>query len=208
MSLVEVLVSLVLLAIATLGLTQGMVVAYNSSGRASRRTQMVEFAQSRLERLMAASRKNICTSTQSAGQISCSAMGNGVFDPTAGPNQGGWMLDVLDQASSLVGSGGVDHMAGPVVVLNDSGSIDETATVTARNALLTAWGAGAAGAGNGCGSNLVVAGMLCREIHIETQDAKVTGTTAVPVFHVWVRVLRGGSAWQDGIVQLEGVIAQ
>lgn len=213
MTLIEVLVSLVLLAIATLGLTQGMVVAYTSGGRSSRRTQMVEFAQSSLERLMAASRKNLCTGSINFGAVNCSAMGSGVFDPTAGPNQGGWMLDVLDQASSLVGSGapavpGVDLMAGPVVVVGDLGAIDETATVTARNALITQWGSGTAGAGNGCGSTLVTTGMLCREIHIEQQDAKVTGTVAVPVFHVWVRVLRGGAGWRDGIVQVEGVIAQ
>ena len=208
MTLLEVLVSLVLLAVATLGLTQGMVVAYTSGGRASRRTQMLEFAQSSLERLIAASRKNLCTGSVNFGVVDCAPMGNGVFDPTAGPNQGGWMLDVLDQANSLVGSGGVDLMAGPVVVIGDAGAIDETTTLTTRSALLTQWGTGTAGSGNGCGSTLVTTGMLCREIHIEQQDAKVTGTTAVPVFHVWVRVLRGGAGWRDGIVQVEGVIAQ
>ncbi len=208
MTLIEVLVSLVLLAVATLGLTQGMVVAYTSGGRSSRRTQMVEFAQSSLERLMAASRKNLCTGSVNFGVVNCSAMGSGTFDPTAGPNQGGWMLDVLDQANTLVSTGGVDLMAGPVVVVGDLGAIDETGTVTARNALITQWGSGTAGVGNGCGSTLVTTGMLCREIHIEQQDAKVTGTVAVPVFHVWVRVIRGGAGWRDGIVQVEGVIAQ
>ena len=208
MTLIEVLVSLVLLAIATVGLTQGMVVAYTSGGRASRRTQMVEFAQSSIERLVAASRKNLCTGSVNFGVVNCSAMGAGVFDSTQGPNQGGWMLDVLDQANSLVLTGGVDLMAGPVVVLGDSGAIDEATTVSVRSALLTQWGAGTAGAGSGCGSTLVTTGMLCREIHIEQQDAKVTGTAAVPVFHVWVRVIRGGAGWADGIVQLEGVIAQ
>jgi type II secretory pathway pseudopilin PulG len=208
MTLIEVLVSLVLLAVATLGLTQGMVVAYTAGGRSSRRTQMLEFAQSSLERLMAASRKNLCTGSVNFGVVNCSPMGTGTFDPTAGPNQGGWMLDVLDQANSLVSTGGVDLMAGPVVVVGDVGSIDEAATVSVRSALLTQWGAGTAGSGNGCGSSLVTTGMLCREIHIEQQDAKVTGTVAVPVFHVWVRVIRGGAGWRDGIVQVEGVIAQ
>jgi type II secretory pathway pseudopilin PulG len=208
MTLLEVLISLLLLATATVGLTQGMVVAYAAGGRASRRTQMAEFAQSSLERLMAASRKNLCTGSVNFGKVNCSPMGNGVFDPTQGPNQGGWMLDVMDQANSLVGSGGVDLMAGPVVVFGDAGAVDETTSVSVRSALLTQWGAGTAGAGNGCGSTLVTSSMLCREIHIEQQDAKVTGTTAVPVFHVWVRVIRGGAAWNDGVVQVEGVIAQ
>jgi hypothetical protein len=206
MTLIEVLVSLVLLAIALTGLTGGMVVAYNASGRASHRTQMLEFAQSRLERLVAASRKNLCTGSVSYGTVNCSHM-LGALDLVAAPNAGGWMLDVLDQANTLSASGGVDLMAGPVVALGDLGAVSETDTVTARNALMAEWGTGA-GSGNGCGSALVSPNMLCREIHIEQQDAKVSGTLAIPVFHVWVRVMRGGAAWRDGIVQLEGVIAQ
>ena len=214
--------AMALMAIALLGLTAGMVLAFSSNGRASRRTQAAEFAQSSLERLIAASRKNICTGLFSGGVVSCTSMGVGAFTPDSAANQGGWMLDVLDRANALVGSGGgatpgVDLMAGPVLVTGDSGAIDEAATQTARLALLTEWGAtGSTAATAGCGSALVKSNMLCREIHIELHDMQNLAGAAVslcPVgaycgYRVWVRVVRGGGLWNEGPVTLEGLVAQ
>jgi type II secretory pathway pseudopilin PulG len=213
MTVVEVMASLAILAIAILGLVGGMIVATTANGRASHRTQMAEFAQSRLERLVAASRKNVCYydpvagSVVSPGAVSCTAamVSSGTFDPTAAPNTGGWMLDVLDRSDALLASNGVDQMAGPVVVIGDEGAIDEAATLATRSALTADWNA----AGHGCASPIVNASraILCREVHIETQNAAVTGN-ALNVYHVWVRVVRGGGIWSDGYVVLEEVIAQ
>lgn len=209
MTLVEVSIAMAVMAIAVLGLTAGIILSFGANGRASRRTQAAEFAQSSLERLMAASRKNICTGSFNGGVVNCSPMGTGTFDPNAAPNQGGWMLDVLDRASAMGSSAGVDLMAGPVVVLGDSGAIDEAATTAARAALLTEWGSGDNAATSGCGSTKVTATMLCREIHIELQDVKkVSSDPALNAYHVWVRVVQGGGKWRDGPVVQEGVIAQ
>jgi hypothetical protein len=96
----------------------------------------------RIERLTAATKADICTSTS------------------------GWMLDVLDRAPYTDPSAnpGVDPMAGPVVVLgNVGGAIEEKATLAARASLVTDWNGG----GKGCASTLVARNMLCREVHIE-----------------------------------------
>ena len=205
MTLIEVLVALGILGVAILGLVGGLVVASRANGRASKRTQMAEFAQSRLERLTAASRRNICTSTVNSGLVDCSRMAvGGTFDPNAAPNTGGWMLDVLDRADAQLAPAGVDQMSGPVLALGDLGAVDEAATLTARAALASDW----AGAGAGCAATMVSANQLCREVHIESQSIPVPTLTPVNVYHVWVRVTRGGGAWQDGPVVLEGVISQ
>lgn len=203
LTLIEVLVSLAILGVSILGLVGGLVIASKANGRASHRTQMLEFAQARLERLMAASRKNICTTTFNSEKVDCSRMALvGTFDPTVAPNTGGWMLDILDRADLQLAQAGVDQMAGPVLVLGDLGAVDEAATLTARAALYTDW----AGGGLGCAAAIVGANQLCRELHIEAQS--VGPSSNLPVYHIWVRVSRGGGNWNDGPVVLEGVAAQ
>ena len=195
------MVALAILGISVLGLTTGLTVASASNGRASRRTQMAEFAQSRIERLTAATKADICTATFNGGVVDCSRMAGAPspFDPNAAPNAGGWMLDVLDRApySDPTGNPGIDPMAGPVVVLGDvGGAIDEKATVAARASLVTDWNGG----GKGCASPLVGKNMLCREVHIELDPTQA-------FYHIWVRVSRGQS-YQDGPVVMEGMVAK
>jgi prepilin-type N-terminal cleavage/methylation domain-containing protein len=197
MTLIEVMAALAILGVSLLGLTGGLVIAATANGRASRRTQMAEFAQSRIERLTAATRKDICTATFNLGAVDCSRMASGgTFDPTAAPNTGGWMLDVLDRASAAQPSVGVDQMAGPVVVLGDLGAIDEAATLTARSALAADW----AGGGSGCAAAMVTTNMLCRELHVEVDPTS-------SFYHIWVRVSRGGR-WTDGPITMEGMVAK
>jgi prepilin-type N-terminal cleavage/methylation domain-containing protein len=200
-TLVEMMAALAILGVSVLGLTAGLTVASAGNGRASRRTQMVEFAQSRIERLTAATKADICTATFKGGVVDCSRMGGAPspFDPNAAPNTSGWMLDVLDRApySDPGANPGVDPMAGPVVVLGDvGGAIDEKATLAARANLVTDWNGG----GKGCASTLVAKNMLCREVHIELDEAQA-------FFHIWVRVSRGQN-YQDGPVVLEGMVAK
>ncbi len=199
-TLIEMMAALAILGVSVLGLTAGLTVASAGNGRASRRTQMVEFAQSRIERLTAATRADICTATFNGGVVDCSRMaGADPFDPNAAPNTGGWMLDVLDRApyTDPGGNPGVDPMAGPVVALGDvGGAIDEKATLAARASLVADWNGG----GNGCASTLVAKNMLCREVHIELDPTQA-------FFHIWVRVSRGRS-YQDGPVVIEGMVAK
>jgi len=200
-TLIEVMAALGILGVSLLGLTAGVVVAFAGNGRASRRTQMAEFAQSRIERLIAATRSNICTATFQGGVVNCARMaGPSPFDPTAAPNTGGWMLDVLDGApyTDPTFNPGVDQMAGPVVVLGDvGGAIDEAATLTARSSLVSDW---AGGSGAGCASALIAKNMLCRELHIELDPTS-------SFYHIWVRVSRGQN-WADGPVTMEGMVAK
>ena len=197
MTLVEVMMALAILGVSLLALMAGLVVAFTANGRASRRTQMVEFAQSRIDRLTAATRKDICTAALSGTNVDCSRMAvTGTFDPTAAPNAGGWMLDVLDRASSFQASVGVDQMAGPVVVLGDLGTIDEGATLTARTNLATDW----AGGGAGCAATMVTENMLCRELHIEQ-----TIINGAPIYRVWVRVLQGGAPLLTALIMQEDI---
>ncbi|MBS2023364.1 MAG: prepilin-type N-terminal cleavage/methylation domain-containing protein [Deltaproteobacteria bacterium] len=211
LTLIEVLVAFGLLAIGLVGLTAGLVTASKSNGRAFHRTQMVEFAQSRIERLTAASRKNICTATSSSGPVSCSGMGNGTFSTTAAPNTNGWIADLLDRATvtdplALASSStyGVDVMAGPALVFgsttgSNNNAVDDAATISKRTAI--------AADANGCASSLVTADTLCREIHIEDQSTTV-GAQTLKSYHIWVRVIRGGGNYLDGMVVLEGSVAQ
>jgi prepilin-type N-terminal cleavage/methylation domain-containing protein len=199
-TLIEVMASLAILGVSLLGLMAGLNVASASNGRASRRTQMVEFAQSRIERLMAATKADICTATFQGGVVDCSRMAGAPspFNPNVAPNTGGWMLDVLDRAPyDPAGTTGVDPMAGPVVVLgNVGGSIDEPATLTARASLASDWSSG----GSGCASPLVTKNMLCRELHIELDSTST-------YYHIWVRVSRGQN-YGDGPVVMEGMVAK
>jgi type II secretory pathway pseudopilin PulG len=195
------MVALAILGVSVLGLTAGLTVASAGNGRASRRTQMVEFAQSRIERLTSATKADICTATFNGGVVECSRMAGAPspFDPNAAPNTGGWMLDVLDRApyTDPAGNPGVDPMAGPVVVLGDAGgAIDEKATLAARASLVTDWNGG----GKGCASTLVAKNMLCREVHIELDPTQT-------FFHIWVRVSRGQN-YRDGAVLMEGMVAK
>jgi prepilin-type N-terminal cleavage/methylation domain-containing protein len=204
-TLIEVLAAMAILTVSVLGLTAGVLVAFSGNGRSSRRTQMVEFAQSRLDRLTAATKVDICTGTFQGGVVSCTKMNVTPFDPNAAPGTGGWMLDVLDRpATTGTTAAGVDLMAGPVLVLGDvGGAIDENATLTARANLMTEWGTlSSGGAGLGCASALVAKNMLCRELHIEFDSV-----TSPTYYHVWVRVSRGQS-YTDGPVVLEGMIAK
>jgi len=183
--------SLAIMGVSLLGLAAGLVVAFTANGRSSRRTQMVEFAQSRFDRFNGATKKDICTVTST--NVDCSKMATGgTFDPTSAANTGGWMMDVLDRATSMTASAGVDVMAGPVVVLGDLGAVDEAATVTTRTAV--------ASDAAGCASTTLTTNMLCREIHIELDATNV-------FYHIWVRVVRGGKP-TDGPVYLEGMVAK
>jgi hypothetical protein len=191
-----------ILGVSLLGLTAAMIIAFGSNGRSSRRTQMVEFAQSRLDRLSAATKLNICVGaslvpgvpTTSPG-IDCSKMTvSGTFNPNGAPGTGGWVMDNLDRGSLVpAATGGIDQMAGPVLVLGDvGGAVDEAATVVARTNII--------GDPLGCASTAVAKNTLCRELHIEMDSTSV-------YYHVWVRVVRGQN-YQDGPVVLEGMIAR
>lgn len=195
----EVLAALAIMGVSLLGLTAGVIIAFGANGRSSRRSQMVEFAQSRLDRLAASTKFNICTGASPAlNGVDCSHMGDvaaGSFDPLAAPNTGGWVLDTLDRPTALTTTQGIDQMAGPVLVLGDvGGAVNEAATVTARTTIV--------GDSNGCASTAVTGAtnMLCRELHIEF-DATQT------YYHIWVRVIRGQN-YKDGPVVLEGMVAK
>jgi hypothetical protein len=194
---VEVLAALAIMGVSMLGLTAGVLIAFGANGRSSRRTQMLEFAQSRLDRLEASTKYNICTGASlPVNGIDCTKMGAvaaGSFDPTVAPNTGGWILDILDRPNALTSTQGIDQMAGPVLVMGDiGGAVNEAATVTARATIATDPA--------GCASTAVATNMLCRELHIEFDPTST-------YYHIWVRVSRGQN-YKDGPVVLEGMVAK
>jgi type II secretory pathway pseudopilin PulG len=208
MSILEVLVALVLLGTAALGLVAGMSLASQGNALARRRTEMLQFAQARLERLSTRTRTKVPTSTTTT-PVDCSKMATGgAFDPNAAPGTGGWMLDVLDGSPPAGGGAlGDDLMAGPLLVEGDRSGIDSAATVTKRATFASAWFDGSDGAG--CGSTVVTQNpaVLCREVHVEPLDVTVGGTKTF-LLRVWVRAVQGGGAWQSSYVLVREDIAQ
>ena len=86
-SLIEVFAALAVLGISMLGLTAGLIVAASSTSIAAQRTLMLQFAQSRLERLLAETRTKIPTKDDIVGGVSCCARMDpgGTFNPNAAP---------------------------------------------------------------------------------------------------------------------------
>lgn len=211
LTLIEIMASLSILGVAALGLVSSMVVAINGNALAARRTQMAQFAQARLERLITQTRIKIPTSTTTA-PVNYSAMAaSGTFDPTAAPNTGGWVLDVIDGAPPTAAGAGDDPMFGPV--LFDDSAADGTdnfvgLTKTLRSTLANDWLAAPASNGTlgGCGAAAVVAdaAVLCRELHVEPADS----IASTPMLRAWVRVVQGGGNWQRSYVLMQEDIAQ
>ena len=200
-SLIEVFAALTILAVASLGLLGGMVIAVNSNGVAAKRTLMVQFAQARIERLLAETRTKIPTAATTSPD--CSAMAVGTFVPSAAPGTGGWMLDVID--GDAPAAAGDDSMFGPVLIADANvNSKDDYIgqTVAKRAAVLAAWNGG--GLPGGCGdASLNVSGILCREIHIEPSNVG-----GIPMLRAWVRVVQGGGDWRTASVTMQEDIAQ
>jgi prepilin-type N-terminal cleavage/methylation domain-containing protein len=214
-TLIEVLAALAVLAVATLGLVGGIIIALQTNGIAAQRTLMVQFAQARLERLVAETRIKIPTALTTSPD--CSKMSvAGTFDPTAPPGTGGWMLDVIDGPAPA--GAGNDAMFGPVLIYDSATNASDnyiSSTISTRTTVYNNWvGAGLAA---GCGATGSIqaatptggapapgqAGILCRELHIEPQTLN-----GVPMLRAWVRVLQVGPDWRVNSVTLQEDIAQ
>ena len=130
MTLLEVMVALALLGVSALGLVGGMIVATNTNGISRRRTEMLQFAQARIEQLASRTRVNIPTAATTT-PVNCAAMNaGGAFNVNAAPGTGGWMLDVIDgNPPAGGGSLGDSLMAGPLLVEGDLSGIDSAATL-------------------------------------------------------------------------------
>jgi len=220
MSLIELLIAFAILAVAILGLTSGLVIASASNGLAATRTQMSEFATSRLERISGQSTGTLCsgdttpTDFQTVSSQNCSEMATAPspFNPDVPANTGGWMMDVIDWPAPSTGAGD-DVMFGPVVVMGDANSVDVAATLAARATAFANWSS-TGSAGTGCDSAQVQTSpaILCREIHVERANGAIgdggTGNVT-PMLSIWVRVLRGGTTdFRSGSVTLQTLKAQ
>jgi type II secretory pathway pseudopilin PulG len=208
MTILEVLIAMVLLSIGALGMVSGMLLASNGNAISRRRTEMLQFAQARLERLATRTRTNIPTSATTT-PIDCSAMNaGGTFDPNAAPGTGGWMLDVIDLNTDATGAVGDDLMVGPLLLEGQFSGVDSAATIATRTSFATSWFGGADT--KGCGSSVVTsnAAVLCREIHVEPADVTVSGTKMY-LLRAWVRVVQGGTTnWKTSYVTVQQDIAQ
>jgi hypothetical protein len=197
------------LAVVILGLIAGAEVASNGNAYSRRRSVMLEFAQSRIELLLAMTRNKVPTATTTY-PVSCSAMAvpSGTFDPTAPPGTGGWMLDVID-GSPPTGSTalGDDLMFGPLLIEGDRVAVDRNSTLSQRATFAANWLSGTDTAG--CGSSVVTSNpaALCREIHIEPYDTVQNGVTTY-MLRAWVRVVRGGPNWAGSQVTLTADLSQ
>lgn len=203
-TLVEVLAALAILGIAMLGLTAGLIVASSTTGISAQRTLMLEFAQTRVERLVAETRIKIPTATTTVAGVSCCAnmAVAGAFNPNAAPGTGGWQMDTIDGAAPGGGAGD-DLMYGPLLVYNPSSNAIDTfvaKTIAARSAAVSAGLDGGAGCGD---PSVRVTGTLCRELHIE--PATVGG---IPMLRAWIRVLNGSGSYLSNAVILQQDIAQ
>src|SRR4051812_41252222 len=115
MTLIEVMIALAILGVASVGLAGTLVVSQNSNSMASRRTVMSAFAQARIESLTSTTRSKIPTSNSSnCGTQDCALMKATTFDPMAAPGTGGWMMDAIDGNAPT--SGGDDLYWGPILV--------------------------------------------------------------------------------------------
>ncbi len=195
-SLIEVMVSLTLLGIASLGLVGGLIISSKTNALSGRRTYMKVLAQSRVERLLATRSDLIPTGTPgyptylAAMAPTGSDGGTTAFDPNAAIGTGGWVLDNLETQI------GTDAMAGPVL-------IDRTTMTSADNMMSRT--ADLNSRVTSCADALIVNDpfALCREIHVET--AQPQGATGPTVLHVWVRVVRGGVSPSLGLVLTQDI---
>src|SRR3954464_6291614 len=118
MTILEVLIAMVLLTIGAMGMMSGMLLASNGNAISRRRTEMLQFAQARVERLTTRTRTKVPTAATTT-PINCSSMSVASFNPDAAPGTGGWMLDVLDLKTDASGAVGDDLMVGPLLVEGD-----------------------------------------------------------------------------------------
>jgi prepilin-type N-terminal cleavage/methylation domain-containing protein len=190
MTLIEVMIGLAILGIASLGLAGTLVVSSNSNSLAARRTVMSSFAQARIESLTSMTRWKIPTSTYPC----CGAMAAVNFNPTSPPNTGGWMMDTID--GSAPAGNGDDLFWGPV--LADGASDNGKDNTVAKTKTLR-------GTVQSCVDPAVTsdAGVFCREVHIEPYTLN-----GAPMLRAYVRVIQGGGAWQRSYVLLQQDIAQ
>jgi hypothetical protein len=198
-----------ILAAVILGLIAGAEVASNGNAYSRRRSLMLQFAQSRLELIMAMTRSKVPTSTTTF-PVNCSAMAYSTwpFNPLSPPGTGGWMLDVIDGSPPAGGGSlGDDIMFGPLLIEGDRTAVNRTDTLNQRATLAANWFAGSAP--SGCGDPLVTNNpdVLCREVHIEPYDLTIN-STVTHMFAVYVRVVRGGGPWQNNYVIVQGDISQ
>jgi prepilin-type N-terminal cleavage/methylation domain-containing protein len=195
MTLIEVMIALVILGIASLGLAGTLVVSQNSNAVAAQRTVMSAFAQARIESLTSMTRSKIPTSTSSnCGTQSCTLMAAASFDPMADPATGGWMMDALDGNAPT--TGGDDLYWGPVLV--DGASENGKDGTIARTKSLRTTVASCADAAIASDPAL-----FCREVHIEPQT-----WNGAPMLRAYVRVIQGGGNWRRSYVLLQQDIAQ
>jgi prepilin-type N-terminal cleavage/methylation domain-containing protein len=190
MTLIEVIVALAVLGIASVGLAGTLVVASNGNSMAARRTVMSAFAQARIESLTSMTRSKIPTASSSC----CAAMAAGTFDPMADPNTGGWMMDTIDGTAPA--TAGDDLLWGPVMV--DGASENGNDGTLARTKSLR-------GTVPSCADTAVTSdpGVFCREVHIEPQT-----WNGAPMLRAYVRVIQGGGDWRRSYVLLQQDIAQ
>ncbi len=211
-TLVEVMAALAILGIAMLGLTAGLIVASSTTGISAQRTLMLEFAQTRIERLVAETRTLIPTQYTTVatfqgglccGKMAVSGTGCGaLFDPNAAPGNCGWQMDTIDGGAPGPGVG-EDLMFGPLLIFNASTNSTDgfiAKTIAARTAAVAAGIDGALGCGDPSVRN---SGTLCRELHIE--PGVISG---VPMLRAWVRVVNGAGSYLSNSVMLQEDIAQ
>jgi Tfp pilus assembly protein PilV len=226
MTIAEVLASLAILAVCILGLTAALITSANSNQFAAKRTQSNIFATARIDRISGQTQQTLqhCFRNNPVtyfGTVDCSAMNSASDFQTdatqsflnAAPGTAGWMLDILD--SAVGAKAGDDLLSGPAAAFADSSALDTAATLTLRTNLNNEW---TAGGRLGCGSPLITGNpaALCREIHIEQISATVTAsglpsayaTITLPnLYHVWIRVVRGGPNWRNGVLTLDKVLS-
>ena len=192
MTLIEVLIGLAILGIASLGLAGTLVVSNNSNSIAARRTIMSAFAQARIESLTSMTRQKIPTGN--GAFPCCTAMSAVNFDPMSDPNTGGWVLDTIDGAAPA--TAGDDLLWGPVMVYDatDNGKDNTVAKTKAlRPAVASCLDAAVA----------TNASVFCREVHIEPYTLN-----GAPMLRAYVRVIQGGGSWRRSYVLLQQDIAQ
>ena len=209
MTLIEVMIALAVLGIASVGLAGTLVVSNNSNAIAARRTVMSAFAQARIESLTSTTRTKIPTSLNSG----CGAMAASPFDPMSAPNTGGWIMDTLDGPAPA--AGGDDLLWGPILVSGFSengndGSLAKTKalrapTGTASWAPLTCTDKSVTWPVPSCADRLVTSdpSVFCREVHIEPY-----AQNGAPMLRTYVRVIQGGGDWRRSYVLLQQDIAQ
>jgi prepilin-type N-terminal cleavage/methylation domain-containing protein len=194
MTLIEVLIALAVLAIASLGLAGALVVSSNSNALAARRTIMSAFAQARIESLTSMTRWKIPTALSSC----CGAMAVATFDPNAPPNTGGWMIDTIDGAAPA--TSGDDLLWGPILVdgAADNSNDDSIARTKSLRSTVTS-----------CADKAVTSdpSVFCREVHIETYTQGIPPKTW-NMARAYVRVIQGGGDWRRSYVLLQQDIAK